>query len=57
MDLPVAKGDGGVTSQEAPKGFTRLLKFKEMALKRQQEKREAKSNKTAENVKLFSAYG
>ncbi|KAI8365664.1 hypothetical protein EDC96DRAFT_509456 [Choanephora cucurbitarum] len=52
MDLPVAKGDGGVTSQEAPKGFTRLLKFKEMALKRQQEKREAKSNKTAENKKL-----
>ncbi|KAI8097819.1 uncharacterized protein B0P05DRAFT_522203 [Gilbertella persicaria] len=51
VDLPVSKGDGGVTSQEAPKGFTRLLKFKEMAIKRQQEKKEAKQKKTEDNSK------
>jgi hypothetical protein len=31
-------------SADTPKGFSRLLKFKEMATKRQQEKKDAKDN-------------
>ncbi|KAI9480584.1 MAG: hypothetical protein EXX96DRAFT_563382 [Benjaminiella poitrasii] len=42
VDLPVKKDDS--SSNDTPKGFFRLLKFKEMALKKQKEKREAKLN-------------
>ncbi|GAN07278.1 hypothetical protein MAM1_0155d06774 [Mucor ambiguus] len=41
-DMPVAKDDA--TSEDTPKGFSRLLRFKEMAIKRQVEKKEAKKN-------------
>ncbi|KAI7889884.1 uncharacterized protein EV154DRAFT_423169, partial [Mucor mucedo] len=42
VDLPVAPEDA-ITSSDTPKGFSRLLRFKEMALKRQQEKKDIKS--------------
>lgn len=42
VDLPVAPDDA-ITSSDTPKGFSRLLRFKEMALKRQQEKKDIKS--------------
>ncbi|KAL7324444.1 hypothetical protein PS15p_209636 [Mucor circinelloides] len=41
-DMPVSKDDA--TSEDTPKGFSRLLRFKEMAIKRQVEKKEAKKN-------------
>ncbi|KAK4512135.1 uncharacterized protein ATC70_013378 [Mucor velutinosus] len=41
-DMPVAKDDA--TSEDTPKGFSRLLRFKEMAIKRQVEKKETKKN-------------
>ncbi|KAI8642272.1 hypothetical protein BD408DRAFT_432544 [Parasitella parasitica] len=41
-DMPVSKDDA--QTEDTPKGFSRLLRFKEMAIKRQQEKREAKKN-------------
>ncbi|CAO0803134.1 unnamed protein product [Mucor circinelloides] len=40
--MPVSKDDA--TSEDTPKGFSRLLRFKEMAIKRQVEKKEAKKN-------------
>jgi hypothetical protein len=43
MDLPVSKDDSNTI--DTPKGFSRLLRFKEMAIKRQQEKKESKLNK------------
>jgi hypothetical protein len=46
VDLPVAKEDA--TSADTPKGFSRLLRFKEMAIKRQNEKRESKLAKNTE---------
>jgi hypothetical protein len=45
MDLPVSKDDSNII--DTPKGFSRLLRFKEMAIKRQQEKKEAKLNMNA----------
>ncbi|PHZ09150.1 uncharacterized protein RHIMIDRAFT_53135 [Rhizopus microsporus ATCC 52813] len=44
MDLPVSKEDTNVRDDDTPKGFTRLFKYKEMAIKKQQEKKEAKMN-------------
>lgn len=49
VDLPVAKDDS-VNNSDTPKGFSRLLKFREMATKRQQEKREAKKNTNNESI-------
>lgn len=49
VDLPVAKDDS-VNNSDTPKGFSRLLKFREMATKRQQEKREAKKNTNNEST-------
>lgn len=44
MDLPVSKEDTNVRDDDTPKGFTRLFRYKEMAIKKQQEKKEAKMN-------------
>ncbi|KAI7903117.1 uncharacterized protein BX663DRAFT_509610 [Cokeromyces recurvatus] len=43
VDLPVKKDE--TSNDDTPKGFFRLLKFKEMALKKQKEKKEAKLNR------------
>ncbi|KAG0748438.1 hypothetical protein G6F57_003230 [Rhizopus arrhizus] len=48
MDLPVSKEDSNVRDGDTPKGFARLFRFKEMALKRQQEKKQAKMNPNSE---------
>lgn len=50
MDLPVSKDDSNII--DTPKGFSRLLRFKEMAIKRQQEKKEAKLNKNADATQV-----
>ncbi|CEP09080.1 hypothetical protein [Parasitella parasitica] len=48
-DMPVSKDDAKI--EDTPKGFSRLLRFKEMAIKRQQEKKEAKKNTDALTTK------
>lgn len=42
VDLPVSKEDYNVRDEDTPKGFSRLFRFKEMQIKRQQEKKERK---------------
>jgi hypothetical protein len=54
MDLPVSKEDSNVRDGDTPKGFARLFRFKEMALKRQQEKKQAKMNPNSETNVSFS---
>lgn len=55
VDLPVSKEDYNVRDEDTPKGFSRLFRFKEMQIKRQQEKKERKlANPTTEkkNIKI-----
>ncbi|KAG2237256.1 hypothetical protein BDF21DRAFT_384830 [Thamnidium elegans] len=51
VDLPVT-GDDAMSSADTPKGFSRLFRFKEMAIKRQQEKVDIKNGvKTEDSTK------
>ncbi|KAI9256175.1 hypothetical protein BY458DRAFT_492609 [Sporodiniella umbellata] len=45
VDLPVSKEDSNVRDEDTPKGFSRLFRFKEMQIKRLEEKKEARPNK------------
>lgn len=52
MDLPVANGD--MNNMDTPKGFSRLLKYKEMTLQKEKDKKEAKNNA---NVRFTTELG